>query len=302
MTDLIVIGGGPAGLTACLYMLRAGKSVLLIEKEAIGGQIAKSPRLENYPAIESISGMEWADNAFSQVMGLGVKFDFGEVDSIVKREDGVFEVKYGTSTAESRSVIIATGCEHKKLGLPGEEELSGHGVSYCATCDGAFFKDEDVAVIGDGNTAVQYAISLSGICRSVTIMTLFDHFFADQIITKRMLEASNVKWVKEVSTTAFVGEGDLTGVKYKDKGGSENTLPCSGAFVAIGQVPSNEAFAPLVELEKGFIVVDESKQTKTPGLFAAGDCTVKKVRQVATAISDGAIAAVCSAAYIDSLR
>lgn len=302
MTDVIVIGGGPAGMTACLYLLRAGKSVLLLEKEAIGGQIAKSPRLENYPAIESISGMDWAYNLFNQISGLGVAFDFGEVNSIAKREDGVFEVKYGASTAESKSVIIATGCEHKKLGLPGEEELSGHGVSYCATCDGAFFKDEDVAVIGDGNTAVQYAISLSSICRNVTIMTLFDHFFADQIITKRMLDLPNIKWMKEVSTTAFVGEGDLTGVKYKGKDGNENTLPCSGAFVAIGQVPSNEAFAPLAELEKGFIAVDESKQTKTPGLFAAGDCTVKKVRQVATAIADGAIAAVSSAAYIDSLR
>lgn len=302
MTDVIVIGGGPAGMTACLYLLRAGKSVLLLEKEAIGGQIAKSPRLENYPAIESISGMDWAYNLFNQISGLGVAFDFGEVNSIAKREDGVFEVKYGASTAESKSVIIATGCEHKKLGLPGEEELSGHGVSYCATCDGAFFKDEDVAVIGDGNTAVQYAISLSSICRNVTIMTLFDHFFADQIITKRMLDLPNIKWMKEVSTTAFVGEGDLTGVKYKGKDGNENTLPCSGAFVAIGQVPSNEAFAPLAELEKGFIAVDESKQTKTPGLFAAGDCTVKKVRQVATAVADGAIAAVSSAAYIDSLR
>lgn len=302
MTDVIVIGGGPAGMTACLYLLRAGKSVLLLEKEAIGGQIAESPRLENYPAIESISGMDWAYNLFNQISGLGVAFDFGEVNSIAKREDGVFEVKYGASTAESKSVIIATGCEHKKLGLPGEEELSGHGVSYCATCDGAFFKDEDVAVIGDGNTAVQYAISLSSICRNVTIMTLFDHFFADQIITKRMLDLPNIKWMKEVSTTAFVGEGDLTGVKYKGKDGNENTLPCSGAFVAIGQVPSNEAFAPLAELEKGFIAVDESKQTKTPGLFAAGDCTVKKVRQVATAIADGAIAAVSSAAYIDSLR
>ena len=298
MHDVIIIGAGPAGLSAALYLLRSNLDVLLIEKEGIGGQIAKSPRLENYPAIESTSGMEWADKLFNQIDNLGVHFDFGEVTTIKKLGEAHFQVDYGT-IEESKAVIIASGVSHRNLGLPKEEQFVGHGLSYCATCDGAFYKDQDVLVIGDGNTAVQYAISLANLCKKVTICTLFDKFFADEIIVKRMESLPNVVIRHNLESKELLGDKELTGVRFLNKeSGEMETLNADGVFVAIGQVPHNEAFAPLVDLEKGFITVDEDMQTKTPGLFAAGDCRVKKTRQVVTAVSDGAIAAVSVEKYL----
>lgn len=298
MHDVIIIGAGPAGLSAALYLLRSNLDVLLIEKEGIGGQIARSPRLENYPAIESISGMEWADKLFNQIDNLGVHFDFGEVTTIKKLGEAHFQVDYGT-IEESKAVIIASGVSHRNLGLPKEEQFVGHGLSYCATCDGAFYKDQDVLVVGDGNTAVQYAISLANLCKKVTICTLFDKFFADEIIVKRMESLPNVVIRHNLESKELLGDKELTGVRFLNKeSGEMETLNADGVFVAIGQVPHNEAFAPLVDLEKGFITVDEDMQTKTPGLFAAGDCLVKKTRQVVTAVSDGAIAAVSVEKYL----
>ena len=298
MHDVIIIGAGPAGLSAALYLLRSNLDVLLIEKEGIGGQIARSPRLENYPAIESISGMEWADKLFNQIDNLGVHFDFGEVTTIKKLGEAHFQVDYGT-IEESKAVIIASGVSHRNLGLPKEEQFVGHGLSYCATCDGAFYKDQDVLVVGDGNTAVQYAISLANLCKKVTICTLFDKFFADEIIVKRMESLPNVVIRHNLESKELLGDKELTGVRFLNKeSGEMETLNADGVFVAIGQVPHNEAFAPLVDLEKGFITVDEDMQTKTPGLFAAGDCRVKKTRQVVTAVSDGAIAAVSVEKYL----
>lgn len=298
MHDVIIIGAGPAGLSAALYLLRSNLDVLLIEKEGIGGQIAKSPRLENYPAIESISGMEWADKLFNQIDNLGVHFDFGEVTTIKKLGEAHFQVDYGT-IEESKAVIIASGVSHRNLGLPKEEQFVGHGLSYCATCDGAFYKDQDVLVVGDGNTAVQYAISLANLCKKVTICTLFDKFFADEIIVQRMESLPNVVIRHNLESKELLGEKELTGVRFLNKeSGEMETLNADGVFVAIGQVPHNEAFAPLVDLEKGFITVDEDMQTKTPGLFAAGDCRAKKTRQVVTAVSDGAIAAVSVEKYL----
>lgn len=298
MHDVIIIGAGPAGLSAALYLLRSNLDVLLIEKEGIGGQIAKSPRLENYPAIESISGMEWADKLFNQIDNLGIHFDFGEVTTIKKLGEAHFQVDYGT-IEESKAVIIASGVSHRNLGLPKEEQFVGHGLSYCATCDGAFYKDQDVLVVGDGNTAVQYAISLANLCKKVTICTLFDKFFADEIIVQRMESLPNVVIRHNLESKELLGEKELTGVRFLNKeSGEMETLNADGVFVAIGQVPHNEAFAPLVDLEKGFITVDEDMQTKTPGLFAAGDCRAKKTRQVVTAVSDGAIAAVSVEKYL----
>ena len=298
MHDVIIIGAGPAGLSAALYLLRSNLDVLLIEKEGIGGQIAKSPRLENYPAIESIPGMEWADKLFNQIDNLGVHFDFGEVTTIKKLGEAHFQVDYGTRE-ESKAIIIASGVSHRSLGLPKEEQFVGHGLSYCATCAGAFYKDQDVLVVGDGNTAVQYAISLANLCKKVTICTLSDKFFADEIIVKRMESLPNVVIRHNLESKELLGDKELTGVRFLNKeSGEMETLNADGVFVAIGQVPHNEAFAPLVDLEKGFITVDEDMQTKTPGLFAAGDCRVKKTRQVVTAVSDGAIAAMSVEKYL----
>ena len=302
MFDTIIIGAGPAGMSAALYLLRENKKVLLLEKEAIGGQIAESPRLENYPSIKEISGMDFSANLFDQITNLGVEFDLDEVTSIQKIEEKHFLVKTKYSEYEGKSIIIATGCKHRKLGLENEDKLIGHGISYCAVCDGAFYKGKDVILIGDANTALQYAISLSSICNKVTIATLFDKFFADQILIDKLKELKNVTIFHNLSSKKLIGESELKAIEFVNTKTNEIiTIPADGVFIAIGQVPDNEKFANLADLENGFILVDENKQTKTKGVFAVGDCIKKKVRQVITAASDGAIASLSSAKYIDSL-
>ena len=302
MFDTIIIGAGPAGMSAALYLLRENKKVLLLEKEAIGGQIAESPRLENYPSIKEISGMDFSANLFDQITNLGVEFDLDEVTSIQKIEEKHFLVKTKYSEYEGKSIIIATGCKHRKLGLENEDKLIGHGISYCAVCDGAFYKGKDVILIGDANTALQYAISLSSICNKVTIATLFDKFFADQILIDKLKELKNVTIFHNLSSKKLIGESELKAIEFVNTKTNEIiTIPADGAFIAIGQVPDNEKFANLADLENGFILVDENKQTKTKGVFAVGDCIKKKVRQVITAASDGAIASLSSVRYIDSL-
>ena len=301
MFDTIIIGCGPSGMTAALYLLRASKSVLLLEKEGIGGQIAESPRLENYPSIPSISGSEFADKLFSQIQDLGAEFEFAEALEIQKEGD-TYIVKTDGDVYSARSVILANGCKHRKLGLEREEELTGHGISYCATCDGAFFRDQNVVVIGDANSALQYAIALSEICKHVQIMTLFDRYFADPILVKRVQENPKISAEHEWSAIRFEGNKDLTGVTFQNTKTKETqTIPCQGCFIAIGQIPHNDAYASFVDLNRGFIVTDENMATKTPGLFACGDTRVKKVRQVATAIGDGANAAMNCLAYLSSL-
>lgn len=300
--DSIVVGSGPAGMTAALYLLRAGKSVLLLESEGIGGQAATSPRLENYPSIVSISGEEFADNLFTQIQNLGVEFDLSEAKEI-KKEGDLFRLIGDSSEYLGKTIILATGCKHRHLGLAREEELTGHGVSYCATCDGAFFQGEDVVIIGDANSALQYAISLSAICHHVEIVTLFDRYFADPILVERLSEIENVHAIHEWKSLSFEGDHELTGVTFQNTQTNEvKTIHCKGCFIAIGQIPDCERFHPWVDLEKGFIVADENGKTKTDGIFAAGDCRVKSVRQVATAIGDGANAAMSALRYLDLAR
>ncbi len=292
MIDTIIIGGGPSGMTAALYLLRAGKSVLILEKENFGGQIANSPRLENYPSIKAISGSEFASNLFDQVMDLGAKFELEEVKKITKDKNKfIVDTNYGTH--ESRSVILATGCKHRKIGVPQEEELTGKGISYCATCDGAFFKNQDVVVIGDANTALQYAINLSNYCKTVTVCTLFGKWFGEQTLVNTLLSKPNVKVEHYLNLIKFEGNKEIEGLVFKNtQTNEEKEIKCHGVFIAIGQIPCNENFKNLVDLDKGFIVVDENMQTKTPLLYAVGDCRKKDIRQVVTAINDGAIAAV----------
>ncbi len=300
--DCIVIGAGPSGMSACLYLLRAGKTVLLIEKEGVGGQIALSPRLENYPSIISISGSEFADNLFTQISNLGVNFEFGAATKVEKSCDGSFSVTTDYETFKGKSVIIASGCSHRCLNVPGEKELVGKGVSYCAVCDGAFYAGKEVLLIGDANTALQYAISLAAICAKVHVVTLFDHFFADEILQKRLLSLPNVDVRHELNCAKIEQKGDGVAATFEDKkNGGEITLSSGGLFVAIGQVPHNEPFANLVDLERGFILTDEKMQTKTPGVYACGDCRKKDVRQVITATNDGAIAATMCQRYLETL-
>ncbi len=292
MIDTIIIGGGPSGMTAALYLLRAGKSVLILEKENFGGQIANSPRLENYPSIKAISGSEFASNLFDQIMDLGAKFELEDAKKITKDGDKfIVETNYGTH--ESKSVILATGCEHRKIGVDREEELTGKGISYCATCDGAFFKNQDVVVIGDANTALQYAINLSNYCKTVTVCTLFGKWFGEQTLVKTLESKPNIYVEHFLNLIKFEGDKEIEGLVFKNtQTNEEKEIKCQGVFIAIGQIPCNENFKDLVDLDKGFIVVDQNMQTKTPLLYAVGDCRKKDVRQVVTAINDGAIAAV----------
>ena len=300
MYDIIIIGGGAAGMTAALYSLRSGKSVLLIERETIGGQISKSPRVENFPSIKEISGTEFSDKLFDQIMDLGCEF---ELDNVLKleKENNTFKVYGEYNNYESKAVIIATGLEHRKINVEPEDELIGKGVSYCAVCDGAFYKDEEVCLIGDANTALQYSLLLSNYCKKVYVCTLFDKFFADDILVSRLRKRENVEIIHNVSLKEFKYNNELEGLVFENTQDlTKKEFTVKACFIAIGQIPNNDIFSNLVELDKnGYILVDNDLQTKTEGLFVAGDCRQKKVRQLTTAVSDGAMASVGAVSYID---
>ena len=299
--DIIVIGAGAAGMTAALYARRNDKSVLVLEKESLGGQIATSPRLENYPTIKEISGEEFADNLYEQIISQGAELEVENVVSVEKGDDKMFTVKTEFNEYKSKTVITATGVKHKHLRTQSErEDLVGKGVYYCAICDGAFYKGKEVAVIGDANTALQYVLLLSGYCKKVYVYTLFDKFFGDKQLVTAMMKKDNVEWRPNTSVVDFVGDKELIAILYKDKDGNVKTHEIPAVFVAIGQIPDNEAFRNIVDLDKdGYIIADESCTTKTEGVFVAGDCRTKSVRQVITAVSDGGIAATKATLYID---
>ena len=302
--DIIVIGAGASGMTAALYALRNGKSVLVLEQETVGGQISNSPRVENFPSIKEISGSDFSDKLFEQITNLGADFELEMVDKVEKDEDGLFTVTTDYAQRKARAVILAVGVKHRHTGVAGEEELIGNGISYCALCDGAFYKGEDIALIGDANTALQYALLLSNGCKSVTVFTLFDRFFAENYLVKALNARNNIKTYHDHMLTEFESEnGSLTGLKFMNKkDGSTVEFKTKGVFIAIGQVPDNKMFENVVELDKqGYILSDETCTTKTPGLFVAGDCRTKKIRQLTTACSDGAVAATAACTYIDTL-
>ena len=302
MYDIIVIGAGASGLNSALYALRSGKSVLIIEENAVGGQIANSPNVENFPTIKQISGSEFADKFLEQVEAWGGELEYDKVVKVEKQE-GVFKVTTEYGYFESKAVIAAVGVKHKHINVSGEREFLGKGVYYCALCDGPFYKDKEVALIGDGNTAMQYAVALSNICSKVHLLTWTDKFFGDKVLDKVVLGRENILHMPNTEVQSFVGDKTLSGVVYKDKESGEiRTLHLTGVFVAIGQEPKNEIYAHLANLNaQGFFVADEAMRTKTEGFFVAGDCREKKIRQLATAISDGAIAAVSACEYIDKL-
>ena len=304
MYDLIVIGAGAAGMTSALYALRNNKTVLVLESESLGGQIATSPRLENYPSIKEISGEQFADNLFEQISALGAEVEIEKVVSVDKLEDKTFTVKTEYNEYKSKTVIIAAGVKHKHLRTKSDrEDLVGRGVYYCAICDGPFYKGKEVAIIGDANTALQYSLLLASYCKKVYVYTLFDKFFGDKALIKALHAKENIEWRPNTSVTDFIGEDELTAIEYKDKDGNVLKHEITGVFVAIGQVPDNKAFANLVDLDDmGYIIADETCKTKTEGLFVAGDCRTKAVRQVSTAIGDGAVAATNASIYLESLN
>lgn len=303
MYDIIVIGAGAAGMTAALYARRNGKSVLVLESESLGGQIATSPKLENFPSIKAMSGEEFADNLFNQISDHGAEVEIEKVVGLTKDENKIFHVKTEYNEYEAKSVIIAAGVKHKHLRTKsGRDDLVGHGVYYCAICDGAFYKGKEVAVIGDANTALQYALLLSGYCKKVYVYTLFDKFFGDKSLVTALRAKDNIEVRPNTSVTDFLGDTELTAIEYKDADGNISTHEIPAVFVAIGQVPDNKAFGELVDLDKdGYIVSDENCRTKTEGLFVAGDCRTKPVRQVVTAVADGGVAATNATVYLESL-
>lgn len=302
MVDVLIVGGGMAGMTAALYARRNNKSVLIIEREAFGGQIAQSPKVENFPTINSISGLELSERLFSQISEQGVDFEVDEVKSISKN-DGIFTLHCEYGEYQGKSVIIACGVKHKTLKIDGIENLEGKGIHYCAVCDGPFYKDQEVIIVGDGNTALQYALLLSDYCSKVTVCTMFDRFFGDQNHVLALTAKSNIEVIHDVLSVEVLGDDHLSAVKFKHmKSGEEIVIPSKALFVAIGQIPDNTPFASLCELDKnGYIIADESCKTKTEGLFVAGDCRTKSVRQLTTAASDGAIASLSAVSYLSTL-
>ena len=301
MKDVIVIGAGAAGMTAALYALRNGKSVLILEEETVGGQIATSPRVENFPTIKASSGQDIANGLFEQITDLGAEFELEKVLK-VEKDGKVFTVTTDYGRHEAKAVIIATGVKHKHLGFAGEEELTGNGISYCAICDGAFYAGQEVALVGDGNTALQYALLLSNYCTKVYVFTLFDKFFGDASLVKALRAKENIEVRPNTNVVDFLGEDELKAIEYTDKDGNVCRQDVPAVFIAIGQVPDNAAFANVADLDKnGYILADESCKTKTEGVFVAGDCRTKAVRQVSTAVGDGAVAATNASLYLESL-
>ena len=304
MTDLIVIGGGPAGMTAALYALRNGKSALILEKHGFGGQITYSPKVENWPGTAQMSGNAFAEAMLDQILAMGAEVDLAEAVRIEDR-DGVKAVyTEDGSVHEARAVVLATGVKHRMLGLAGEQDLVGEGISFCAVCDGDFYSGKTVCVAGGGNSALQEAILLAGKCEKVIMLQDLDFFTGEKKLQEILFSRPNVEAHTGVRVSSLHTEGgELRGVGMTEKAsGREEIIPCDGLFVAIGLIPENEAFAGLAELDgQGYFASDESCETRTPGVFVAGDCRKKQVRQLTTAVGDGAIAALAACRYIDSL-
>lgn len=296
--DSIIIGGGASGMTCALYLLRNEKKVLLLEKENFGGQIANSPKVENFPSIKEISGLDFSNNLFDQINDLGVEFELEDVLEINK-EESLFKVKTNYNTYEAKTVVIANGVKHRTLNLPNEENLIGNGISFCAVCDGPMLKGKEAYLIGDANTALQYALLLSDYCSKVHMFTLFDKFFGDEMVIDKVNKKENIFVYRNMSLIEYKGENKLEGLVFEntvDKTKSE--YKTDNVFIAIGQIPQNERFSNLVELDKGYILVNEKMETKTPNVFAVGDTRKKEVRQLVTACNDGAIAALNIIKYL----
>ena len=300
MYDIIIVGAGPAGLSAAVYGLRAGKSVLLLEKESYGGQIINTPEIENYPGIKKISGYEFAENLYQQAVDLGAEIVFEAVTAIETEED-IKKVFTAQNEYLCKTVILATGATHRKLGIEREEELAGKGVSYCATCDGMFFKGKDVAVAGGGNTALQDALFLSNYCRKVYLIHRREEFRGEKRLEAALREKDNIEFVLNCQVTALNGEKTLTSVTVRDKNTEmEKELSVSGIFIAVGQEPQSQIVQNMIDTDEGgYIISGEECYTNCSGIFTAGDCRTKSIRQLATAVSDGAVAALKACEYME---
>ena len=311
MYDIIIVGAGPAGLTAAIYARRAEKSVLVIEKDTFGGQITHSPRVENIPGFLEVSGNEFADKLIEQAMEQGAEIELDTVTGI-GGEEGNYTVICGSKEYRARSVIVATGSRHRTLGIANEERYTGEGISYCAVCDGAFFRGKSVAVIGGGNSALQDAVMLSESCPKVYVVQNLEFLTGEKKLEKILAERENVEFIYNSVVKRIIADGsELRGIVIADsRGGGEMELRVDGVFVAIGQVPENEPFKAALKLnDYGYVVAGEgcvpeaAEDGTVPrgGIFVAGDCRTKSVRQVTTATADGAVAAIAACRFIDSL-
>lgn len=294
--DILIIGGGCAGLTAAVYGARAGKRVLVVEGESIGGQISTSPKVENYPGFSEISGMEFSDRLYEQTQNLGVPLEFDTVRQVELLPDTTVLLKGEYGEYRGRNLIIAAGARHRHLGLEREEELAGKGVSYCAICDGAFYRGKNVAVVGGGSSALQSAELLCGYCNQVYLIHRRDTFRGEEKLVQRLSQKENLEFVLNANVTKLLGGDRLEGILTAEKeSGAERRLDVSGLFIAVGQVPQNEIYREIADLdEAGYLIAGEDCRTRTPNVFAAGDCRTKAVRQLTTAAADGSVAALAA--------
>ena len=299
MNDLLIIGGGTAGLTAAIYAVRAGIAAMILESTAWGGQIAQTAEVENYPSIPHITGWELANALHMQAEALGAEIRLAAVNRLTA-EAGAFTLETSGGTLQARSVILANGVAHKKLGCPGEEAFSGRGVSWCATCDGAFFRGKDVAVIGGGNSALEEALHLAQLCRSVTIVNRSEQLRAHQALQKRAAQRENIRILAPWLTEAIIGDTQVRALRLLHRrSGSTQTLPVDGVFIAIGMEPRNAFCDGLIATdEQGYFAAGEDCRTNLPGAFVAGDCRAKPLRQLVTAAADGAVAATAAAEFL----
>ena len=300
--DVIIIGAGPAGLTAAIYASRANLKTLIFEAEVNGGKLSKTHEIENYPGTVQISGMELADQMMNQIIEQGADIEIETVNGIsAKGDNWVVSTEEG-SAHEGRAVVIATGVKHRMLGLPGEEDLVGDGISFCAVCDGDFFADKVVCVAGGGNSALQEAILLAGKCKEVIMLQDLEFFTGEETLQAVLFSSPNVRAITNTAIKALrVGDDGLSSVDIADRTtGEAQSIDCDGLFVAIGLIPENGAFADFADLnEWGYFDSDETCATKTPGIFVAGDCRSKTIRQITTATADGAAAALAACRYIN---
>ena len=298
--DILIIGGGPAGLTAATYARRAGKSVLVIEKNAFGGQITWSPKVENFPGFVSISGAALGDRFLEQAMEQGAEVELDEAVAVSVDADGVKTVRCESGAEfQGRALIAAVGARPRMLGLPREDKLIGSGVCYCAVCDGAFFAGQDVAVCGGGNAALQDALLLSEKCRHVTLIHRRESFRGEQKLVEALEKRENVTFIRSARVAELLGETELSGLVIEQEGALRE-LPVTGLFIAVGHRPDNRIFADLMALdEAGYADAGEDCLTKSAGVFAAGDCRAKAVRQLTTAAADGAVAALAACRWLE---
>lgn len=290
--DVIIIGAGTAGLTAAIYALRAGKKALVLEEKAYGGQIINAEKVKNYPGFSEISGFQLATNMYEQVKGFGGEVKYEKAMGIKVISDSLKEVLTVDNKYSAKAVIIATGASNAKLGLAREEELTGKGVSYCATCDGNFFKGKDVAVVGGGNTALQDALYLSNVANKVYLIHRRDEFRAEHIYVEEAKKKANIEFVLSTNVKELLGDTKISGVVVEDNDGKTREIPVSGVFMAVGYIPQNQVFADILELDdKGYVATSDGIHTNVPGIYVAGDARAKELKQLVTAAADGALAA-----------